>query len=221
MEQPLLFTLLLFSLPVTESMRKDESCLSQPKRVIQKKSGQSVVLQCTKSSHCLTQDPQFEWFCFRENSHLRLNLHSNPQKYSLEGASLRIESLHGNDSGIYHCAATSLPGRASGNQLVGLGTTLVVTEKANVMVRDILLWSSFVLLAIYSLALVTLIIKKHGCSMSVCRKMPKTLQSNSTKKRQFRDVLQEIHSRNSQQREKQAAESVDYNNSTDDIYQNV
>ncbi|XP_034566616.1 uncharacterized protein si:ch211-139g16.8 isoform X2 [Notolabrus celidotus] len=177
MDRSFWLSLLLFSLPVTESKGKDQSCLTQPNKVIWRKSGQSVDLPCTMSSHCLTTGVHYEWFSFKENSHLRLNLR-NHLKYSLDGTSLHIKSLHANDSGIYHCAA-ALHGEATqGRQHVALGTTLVVREKVKVMVKDILLWSSFVLLALYSLALVTLIIKKNGCSMS--SRMPKTSKSEIT-----------------------------------------
>ncbi|XP_041633927.1 immunoglobulin superfamily member 6 [Cheilinus undulatus] len=218
MDQLLRFSILLFSLPVSAwSMEKGESCfVSQPNKEVWRKTGQSVVLPCTKSSHCSIKDVRYEWFSFSGNSAHRLNLQSNLLKYSLEGASLHIKSLHANDSGIYHCALHGEPGK--GHQHVGMGTTLVVREKVHVMVRNVLLWLSFVLLAIYNLALVTLIIKKYGCSMGVCRKMNKTYKNNSTKKRQFHDVLQEITSRNNLERSKQAA---DLTGSTDDIYQNV
>nr|XP_020491962.1 uncharacterized protein LOC109985879 [Labrus bergylta] len=206
-------SVLLFSLPVTESMEKDERCSSKPINEVWRNTGQSVVLRCNIKQHCLIRGQSYEWFSFREHSHGRLIPQSFPLKYSLEGAFLHIKSLHTNDSGIYHCAAGM-----QGKPYVALGTTLVVREKYKVMVKNIPLWLSFVLLAFYSLALVTLIIKKYGCSMGVSRRITKTQKNNSTKKRQFRDVLQEINSRNNLKRNKRA---VDHNGSADDIYQNV
>ncbi|XP_060921773.1 uncharacterized protein si:ch211-139g16.8 isoform X2 [Labrus mixtus] len=202
-------SVLLFSLPVTESMEKDEGCSSKPVEEVWQNTGQSVVLWCNIKPHCLTGGQSYEWFSFREHSHGRLI--PQPPKYSLEGESLHIKFLHTNDSGIYYCAAG-----VQGKPYVALGTTLVVREKY--MVRNILLWFSFVLLAFYSLALVTLIIKKYGCRMGVSRRITKTQKNNSTKKRQFRDVLQEINSRNNLKRNKRAA---DHNGSPDDIYQNI
>uniref|UniRef100_UPI0037E8A14C immunoglobulin superfamily member 6 n=1 Tax=Semicossyphus pulcher TaxID=241346 RepID=UPI0037E8A14C len=222
------FSVMLFSLSVKGSIGKDESCLSQPNELVWQKTGQNVVLPCNISSHCATTEMHYEWFTFKENSHLCLNVSSNPQKYSLEGPSLRIKSLHTNDSGIYHCAAVSQGEPAQGKQHVALGTTLVVRENVELMTG--LLWSSFALLAIYSLAVVTLIIKKYNCSVDGCRRMRKTYKNNSTKTRRFRDVLQEINSRNNLERSKQAvnrnlshteAASTDFNSPADDIYQNV
>ncbi|XP_029293334.1 immunoglobulin superfamily member 6 [Cottoperca gobio] len=230
MDRIFLFSLLLTYLPVTESMKKEESCLSQPKEMIWRKTGQSVVLHCSISSQCPAIGQHYEWFAFKENFHLRLNLGSESLKYSLKGASLNIMSLQVNDSGVYYCAAVSSGDPARGAQHVGLGTTLAVSEHLKSMTMHILLWISFVLLAIYSLAVVTLIIKKYGCNMSVSRRSRKTEKNNSTKRKLFRDVLQEMYSgrnldgnketvsKNSSQAE---ATSTEFNSSTDDIYQNI
>nr|XP_046271142.1 uncharacterized protein si:ch211-139g16.8 isoform X2 [Scatophagus argus] len=225
------FSLLISYLSVIESMEKmgkAESCLSQPNKVIWQKIGQSVVLPCFVSSHCSAKDWRYEWFSFKENSHFHLKLLDNPLKYRLEGASLHINSLHANDSGIYHCAAVSDGEPAPGAQHVGPGTTLVMKEKTK-MVRHIPLWLTFLLLAIYSLVIVILILKKH-----YCRRTRKIEKNSSTKKRQFRDVLQEMYSRRNLEKNKEAASKVtvrrnhtqegtstDLDNSTDDIYQNV
>ncbi|TDH02903.1 hypothetical protein EPR50_G00157390 [Perca flavescens] len=188
------FSLLLTYLPVTESMTKDVSCLLQPNKVIWRKTGQTAVLNCT-SSLCSARPLHYEWFTFKENFHFRLNLNSNSLKYSLDGASLIIKSLDVNDSGIYYCAAVSSGPPKPDAQHVGLGTTLVVREQIKTMAKSILLWVSFVLLAIYSLAVVILILKKHGCNMSICRRNCKTDKNTSPKKAQFHDVLQEMYRR--------------------------
>ncbi len=113
---------------IPESMEEIGSCLSQPYKAIWRKKGEKVVLNCTVSSDCSAKDWQYEWFSFKENSHIRLPL-DNPLKYRLEKASLFIESLHANDSGIYHCAAVSNGEPVQGTQYVGWGTPLVVTGK--------------------------------------------------------------------------------------------
>ncbi|XP_044036977.1 uncharacterized protein si:ch211-139g16.8 [Siniperca chuatsi] len=220
------FSLLLTYLPVIES------CISQHDEVIWQKTGQNAVLHCTLSSQCLAEDVRYEWFSFKENFHIRLNLLDNPLKYSLNGASLHISSVHDNDSGIYYCAA-SHGGHASGTEHVGSGTTLVVRDQDKIVVRNTVLWLSFVLLAIYSLV-VTFILKKYGCNMSISKRMRKTgklsEQNNPTKKMQFHEVLQEMYNRRNLERGKQTvsrnhsqteAASTEVNSPTDDIYQNV
>ncbi|XP_042360919.1 uncharacterized protein si:ch211-139g16.8 isoform X2 [Plectropomus leopardus] len=205
-------SLLLTFLPVIESVKNNDSCLFQPNRVIWKKTGHSAVLNCTVRSPYSSKEWKYEWFAFKENSHLRLNL-SDSLKYSLESASLHIKSLNVKDSGIYHCAAVSSGDPGLDAQCVGTGTTLVVRDKSLAM--QVLLWLSFVLLAIYSLALVTLLLKKK----------------NSIKKRaQFRDVLQEMYRKRNLDRGKKnvsrdhshvEAASTEFKSSADDIYQNV
>ncbi|TNN85490.1 Immunoglobulin superfamily member 6 [Liparis tanakae] len=170
MDRLVCFSLLLSYLPVTENMQQDESCLSQPNKVMWRQSGESAVLKCSVNSDCSAKGLHYRWFAFRENIHLRLHPHIKSPKYSLDGASLKINSLHINDSGIYHCAAVTSGDPAPGAQHVGLGTTLVVKGKVERMVRHIL-WASCGLLAIYSLAIVILMIKKYGCNMSVCGKL--------------------------------------------------
>ncbi|KAJ4931821.1 hypothetical protein JOQ06_010261 [Pogonophryne albipinna] len=185
--------------------------------MIWRKTGQSVFLKCSLSSNCLAKGLQFEWFAFKENVHLPLNVIENPHKYSLDKASLNIKSLHTNESGIYYCAVFS-GYKAPGTPYVALGTTLVVTEHISPLVRHILLWLSFALLATYSLAIVTLILKKTPG------------EKHSFKRTDFRDVLQEMYSKRNleksikaenKKRSQAEAPSTEFRNSTDDIYQNV
>ncbi|XP_037647107.1 uncharacterized protein si:ch211-139g16.8 isoform X1 [Sebastes umbrosus] len=168
------FSLLLTYLPVTESTKKEESCLIQQHEVVGY-IGQSAVLSCTVRSDkgCSAEGLNYEWFTYKKHDHIRLNLSSNSHKYILNRAFLHIKSLHTNDSGVYYCAAASSGDPAPGAQHVGLGTPLQVHIKR----RPILMWALcalFVLLAIYNLAVVILIIKKYGCNLNVRRRMCKT-----------------------------------------------
>lgn len=160
-----------------------EGCLSQPNNVLWRKIGESVDLPCAISVQCSGRDWTYEWLTCQESSCFSVMPHEKPQKYKLNGASLHITALRANDSGIYHCAAVSAGERAQGSQHVGLGTTLVVKGRRNLLscqwkwfnvtgwllwaflekikttVRSIFLWIGFALLIIYSLAVVTLIVK--------------------------------------------------------------
>ncbi|XP_029945022.1 immunoglobulin superfamily member 6-like [Salarias fasciatus] len=219
-------SLLLTHLRVTDCASKKGECIHQPNREIWKKIGASVDLQCTV--HCRAQKTQYEWFVFKENTHLRLSLPND--KYSLKGAALHIKSLHGNDSGIYHCAAFSSGGPGCCEHHVGPGETLIVSDKSATMVRYILLLLLFALLALYSLAVLTLIIKKYGCGTKECRKTEKSQKKKSSKKTQFRDVLQEMYRRGNLQKTKAAASGDEFqaeaapnelDGSGEEIYQNI
>ncbi|KAL6102905.1 igsf6 [Pungitius sinensis] len=227
MDRLVWFSLLLSYLPVTESVTKEASCFPPPIKRMVRQTGTNAVLQCPIESRCF-KDQHYEWFIFMENLHVHLKLSSNSQKYSLEETSLKINSLQVNDSGIYHCAVVSSGDPAAGAQHIALGTTLVVREQIRTMIKYFL-WVSFALLAVYSLALVTLIIKKYG-SKNVCRSVSKTKKKNSTKRAQFRDVLQEMYSRRnmdkgkkdaSRNRSQAEAANIEVDNSNEDIYQNV
>ncbi|XP_062295250.1 uncharacterized protein si:ch211-139g16.8 isoform X1 [Scomber scombrus] len=164
------FSLLLAYLSVIESTGKKDSCLSQPGEVLWKKIGDAADLSCNVSSDC--SGLRYQWFVFKEEGHLRLDVESNHPKYSLNGASLHINSLIINDSGIYHCAAVSKGKTAPGAQHIGTGTLLEVKEVLKTTLRNILLWISFALLSVYSLAIVTLIIlKKYGCTICSGKRM--------------------------------------------------
>ncbi|XP_034448038.1 uncharacterized protein si:ch211-139g16.8 [Hippoglossus hippoglossus] len=226
------FSLMLTHLLLTDSSENTEICLSQPHRETWRETEQEVVLRCTVSSHCSQESFNYMWIVFKEDSHFPLKLNGIPPKYSLDRASLRIKPLNINDTGIYYCAAVRSGNPANGSQHVGLGTALTVTGHVKTLARHILLWLSFVLLVIYSTAIVTLIIfKKHGCNMTCCRRMGKIdKQNDSTKKTRFRSVLQELNNRRDLERSEHASgqngsqiepASPDIKSSTDDIYQNI
>ncbi|XP_029913356.1 uncharacterized protein LOC115363346 isoform X1 [Myripristis murdjan] len=203
------------------------SSFSLPNEVIWRKTGQSASVPCTLS--CSAHGMKFQWFAFKENFHHQVNLDTMPPKYSLEGASLHIMSLNTNDSGTYHCAVI-FEIKGSGTQMIGSGTTLVVKEDKQ-MVGDTLMWLAFALLAIYSVAVMILIIlKKNGRSINRQIATSHKSQKNSTKRMQFRAVMQEFcNKRNlekttpntSRQPPQNKVESTQHSHSADDIYQNL
>ncbi|KAM9391821.1 uncharacterized protein KZ484_003382 isoform 1-T1 [Pholidichthys leucotaenia] len=229
MDRLLCFSLLFSHLPGIDSMGKRRPCVSQLNKTIWTKEGHSVDLHCSTSPNCSAEDLHIKWFIFKEKDHTHLNLDS--EKYSLiePGGSLHIKFLNANDSGIYHCAAWPIKTQCC-THFVAQGETLVVTGK-NAMARQILLWSSFVLLTIYSLAIVILIIlKKYGYNMNIRRSKSKTDKKTSKRKAQFRDVLQEMYSKRNLEKSKKIPSrntsrvevgNNEINNSCDDIYQNV
>lgn len=220
----MLICFLLFTcLSVKKTMGDDKECLSQPKKIILRKTGRSVNIPCTVSSECSRLE--FKWFVFKENNHF--DLKTDHPKYSLDGASLNIKNLNLSDSGVYHCAATS--DQEPATQYIALGTTLVVQETVKIMVRHILLWLSCILLAMYSLAIVSLfIMKKHGCHR-VCRKNTSAERPLTSKRIQFHDVLQELYKSRGLKTSAQTATkslhnemtSAESSSSHDDVYQNV
>lgn len=110
---------------LAESREKEESCVSQPRRVISHKTAQSAVLPCIVSN-CSGENLHYQWFVVRENHHFRVDL---TQRHRLDAASLQISSLNTNDSGVYYCAVNSTSGKECCRHHVGLGTTLVVRGK--------------------------------------------------------------------------------------------
>ncbi|XP_061701663.1 uncharacterized protein si:ch211-139g16.8 isoform X2 [Syngnathoides biaculeatus] len=214
-----------------EGAAEPHGCLSQPNRVIWREPGQDAEIQCGVRPGCSARGLHYEWFAFERRTHGRVNLAQGRHKYSLQGAALQIVALNANDSGVYYCAATSRGEPAAGAQHVGLGTTLVVKEKTKLMVGHVLMWLTFVVLAFYSSATLTLIIqKKFGLNICNCRRTHKGHEKSTNKTRIFRDVLQEMHHRREVKRSKQTARrnpvpvevpAAELNVTHDDIYQNV
>lgn len=116
----------LLRLFTPDSLKKTESCLSQPEMIIRRKVGSNVDIPCVVREECQGQPWEYEWFSFKEKYHIRLKLREGLDKYRLDGAHLHISSLQVNDSGIYHCAAVSQGKPGRGTQHVGPGTTLIV-----------------------------------------------------------------------------------------------
>ncbi|KAK7940358.1 hypothetical protein WMY93_003684 [Mugilogobius chulae] len=186
MKQMFCFVILFTYLSLTKeevSGEEEDKCISQPQKIIYSKTERSVVIPCTvTTSDC--SHLVYKWFVFKENHHFELNI--DQPNYSLDEASLKINSLNVSDSGVYHCAAISSQDPAL--QYIALGTTLVVQEPVKIMVRHILQWLSCILLAIYSVAIVSLIILKKCGHRQICRKNIGSTERTMTKRVQFHDV---------------------------------
>ncbi|XP_057673013.1 immunoglobulin superfamily member 6 [Corythoichthys intestinalis] len=214
-----------------KGVTEPQSCLTQPSQPIWREPGQEAEIQCSVHSDCSAEGLHYRWFVFQRKTHGLLDLGPpNHHKYNLQGSTLQLMDLNPNDSGIYYCAATSPGKQTPGAQHVGMGTTLIVKEKMKFTVGHILLWLTFVVLAVYSLATVTLIVqKKYGFNICNCRWIYKS-NKKSTDKRIFRNVLQEMHHKREVKRNKQTAgrnpmsvevTTTALDNGPDDIYQNV
>ncbi|XP_020788267.1 immunoglobulin superfamily member 6 isoform X2 [Boleophthalmus pectinirostris] len=203
-------------------MAEEKGCLKQPQEIIYRNMERSVDIPCIVSNDCL--DLEYKWFVFKENNHFELN--TEMPNYSLNGASLNIKFLNLSDSGVYYCAVISSHNPAT--QYIAEGTTVVVKEPFKIKMRHILLWLSCILLAIYSVAIVSLIIvKKRGCHQ-ICRKNTST-ETTVTEPVHFHDVLQELYKRRGLKNTQIATTktlhnqyaSAESNSTNDDIYQNV
>ncbi|XP_027897110.1 uncharacterized protein LOC114159372 [Xiphophorus couchianus] len=226
MKRMLWLPFLLMHLAETGHAQKSERCLFQQQQLMWKNIGEKAVLNCSINPHCSAGDLEFEWFLVKKDSHKRL---MQTHRYNIHENLLNIDSVNGNDTGLYLCAAKEAE---CCQPFVANGTLLVVGGRPKVMRWRILVWVLFTLLAIYSLALVTLIIvRKHDYNLTISKKSSKTETPNSVRKKtQFRDVLQELHSKSMVNKRKQntrgngcqvGAVSGNGNISTDDIYQNV
>ncbi|XP_068194029.1 immunoglobulin superfamily member 6 isoform X2 [Antennarius striatus] len=204
------FSLLLIDLTVTENMETVDGCLKQQNNMWGAP-GQSATLRCDTRSHCSNKSWSYEWIAVKEHHQFRIK---PSEKYKLNGAFLHISALNRNDSGIYFCAAVAEGFPAPGLQQVGFGTILTVKERFTLM--RIIRLLAFILLSIYSVALVTLIVKKYGC-----RRIHKLDKNHSSKKKQFQHVLQEMYRRGNQEKPKQTATNTNPISSSGDIYQNI
>ncbi|XP_014903448.1 uncharacterized protein LOC106956867 isoform X1 [Poecilia latipinna] len=200
MKRMLWLLFLLVHLAGTGHTEKSERCLFQKQQLMWKNIGEKAVLNCSIYSHCSAGELEFEWFLVKKDSHKRL---MQTQRYNIQKNLLNIDSVNGNDTGLYLCAAKETE---CCQPFVANGTLLVVGGKPKVMLWKILVWVLFTLLAIYSLALVTLIIvRKRDCNLTFSNKSSKTETQNSVRKKtQFRDVLQELHSRTMVNKRKQS-----------------
>ncbi|XP_015242543.1 PREDICTED: uncharacterized protein LOC107092532 [Cyprinodon variegatus] len=220
--------LLLVHLVDTGSTQKSDSCFSPSTKEIWKTAGQKAVLSCCVKPKKSPESLKFEWFFVKEGSHQLLIRNA---KYNRNGGSLEINSLNVSDTGIYLCAATKEGTGDCDLPFVCEGTTLIVEASVTAMVKKFLLWFSFTLLAIYCVSIVTLIVvRKQGFNLKFCKRTSKTETNSLKKKTQFRDVVQELHSRVNLSKRKPStrgnnsqveAASEDGIITTDDIYQNV
>ncbi|KAL0993163.1 hypothetical protein UPYG_G00104070 [Umbra pygmaea] len=157
--------------------------------------GQKASLPCDITSN--PNNPiNVLWFVFKKDSHHLVDLVNQPKKYELEKHNLNIYSLHANDSGVYHCAAFLTDLACSGAQTIGSGTTLLVREMGMQTAWHVS-WVLFVLLTLYSLAVLFLMIrKKTGHNLTVDRGTKSSgNKKNATHRIQFGAVVQELYSK--------------------------
>lgn len=197
--------------------------------------GQTATLPCNAVVSCVSRcSNETLWFFFNTESqkYEQINMLLRPPRYSLARHALRIQGLRPNDTGVYHCAVTLGGLGRPGAQEIGPGTSLLVRD----MLVDwsALLWSLFVLLALYSLAVLVLVIwKKSGQEITVCRKRfptsdeenSETRQKDKAKRGQFRAVVQELYGRrkalNPKSSGPQRVKGPQSKPPTDNIYQNL
>ncbi|XP_029626713.1 immunoglobulin superfamily member 6-like isoform X1 [Salmo trutta] len=215
-------------------MENKENCppglsLHQPDEIIWRIGGQSASLPCN-IAYDTNRKMDVLWFVFKQDAHHSVDLMTQQHKYSLERNSLNINSLQANDSGVYHCAAVFRDVVCSGAQEIGQGTTLVVRERGMQMVWHVLLWLLFVLLVLYSLAILILIIrKKTGKDIAVSRGTEKGDFQKNKVRVQFGAVVQELYGKRNLRSNKKnpnhsgpAQNKVEspHSNHPEDIYQN-
>ncbi|KAL2100910.1 hypothetical protein ACEWY4_002671 [Coilia grayii] len=175
---------------------------------------------------------QFTWHVLRKSSSEPLIVDPGSPKYSvLQKGDLEVKSFHANDSGIYFCGVTVGDQGRKGQQMIGHGTVVTVTVISH-QIQQAVLWLLFVVLALYSLiVLALLIMKMMGRDIPSLRGNNNGSKNNSTRRRHFRAVLQELYSKRNLHSptktpgHRPAADSEFENPHTptqdDDIYQNM
>ncbi|XP_019906860.1 immunoglobulin superfamily member 6 isoform X2 [Esox lucius] len=202
----------------------------QPDEVMWQVSDQSGSLPCTITTNS-TKPIEIRWFVFSEHSYHLVDLDTYSYKYRLEKQALNINSLQANDSGIYHCAAFLSDMACSGAQTIGQGTTVLVKERG-MEITGYVLWLLFVLLALYSVAvLILLICKKTGRDATFWEGTRwRRDKKNTTQKIRFGAVVQELYVKRKLRSNKNSevidptqnkVESPHSNLPHEDIYQNL
>ncbi|XP_046873259.1 immunoglobulin superfamily member 6 isoform X6 [Hypomesus transpacificus] len=217
MNRFLLLFLTVSFVSTADRMGSTPSCIvgiNQPNEMMSQDSS-DIILLCDVNINCSlfsSNSNETLWFVFNEHSLYNnpINLPAQSYKYSLAGHSLRVRSLHTNDSGVYHCAIVLQGVVHQGAQEIGRGTKLVVRDMP--VVWHTLLWFLLVLLALYSLAVVVVIIlKKSEQNFTICRgtstKCDERNTVTKTKRAQFRAVVQELYGRKNAQNPKRSSQT--------------
>ncbi|XP_062387097.1 uncharacterized protein si:ch211-139g16.8 [Sardina pilchardus] len=196
---------------------------------------ESRCIPCDVSVSGCLGEVHFTWHVFRKSSSEWLNPDLGSPKFSVQTeGGLKVKSFQEDDSGIYYCGVTATGHHGTQKQIIGNGTVVTVTALSH-QIRQALLWLLFAVLALYSLIVLTLLIlKMMGRDIPFLRGKcgnNNGSKNNSTRRRHFRAVLQELYSkRNLHSRPKtpgrshSAASQFENPHSPtqdDDIYQNM
>ncbi|XP_048847343.1 immunoglobulin superfamily member 6 [Brienomyrus brachyistius] len=136
----------------------------------------------------------FVWFKFEANSSRSLWSKGNARE-------LLIRNVTVNDSGVYYCGVIVNDFTQSGGRYIGRGTLLVVREYSHV--KHALVWTLFGLLALYSLALLVLLILKkmqRKTATFAGREHGNGGKGEPKRSAQFRSVVRELYSRRNLQK---------------------
>nr|XP_055036452.1 uncharacterized protein si:ch211-139g16.8 [Misgurnus anguillicaudatus] len=171
--------------------------VQQSKKVLRRKEQTSVSIPCSVNiSNCAgygSDKPEIFWYMFHKDRHYQIDWINQPAKYMLEDQNLKINFVSKNDCGVYYCAAAN--GAQSGEQAIGQGSTLMVTERG-LNVRQTLLLTLLILLVAYGLIVLGIIICiKTGKINLICKGRWRKTQDHS-RQMIFSGVVQELYKRN-------------------------
>ncbi|XP_066545207.1 immunoglobulin superfamily member 6 [Amia ocellicauda] len=196
----------------------------------------SATIHCDINPTNCSGDRQFFWFLFLEASHRELSIQG--PKYTLAESSLIISPVLRNDSGIYYCAVAFKESSSYASRGTGDGTVLVVRDSFYIAhpKGKALLCTILVLLALYSVAISILLIRKKTCQRRWTHRRSRDDTSGkrkggSTRRKHFGAVVQELYGRKNPRRNAKTTtkthspssklEEPPSPSAADDIYQNM
>ncbi|KAI4888892.1 hypothetical protein NFI96_013362 [Prochilodus magdalenae] len=206
--------------------------IRQPQELIVTKDMSASILCNFSMSACQDSTHKILWYVFTSHSHHQLDTNKQPLKYRLDGHGLQISSLTTNDDGVYYCAVVLDGSAKDGTQAFGNGTTVMVREHVYRAGQAVLV-ALLVLLALFSLAILTLIIcMKTGRRTWLLkgRFRRSDMKNDSSKRVLFGAVVQELYNKRNLRSNKKNPTEVSQENkfenprtsaSKEDIYQNL